>query len=74
MQMFSLQMRIFLEILYNFEFTMTCWNIFVQVQLKPFFDRHFGAPDVASVVYWGGLYKLHCHMIKVCLAYQNCNP
>ncbi|CAL8469521.1 g9062 [Coccomyxa elongata] len=36
-----------------------------QVQLKHFFEQHFGAPDVASVVYWGGLYRLHCHMIKV---------
>ncbi|EIE19825.1 hypothetical protein COCSUDRAFT_48697 [Coccomyxa subellipsoidea C-169] len=36
-----------------------------QVKLKQFFEKQFGAPDVASVVYWGGLYKIHCHMVKV---------
>ncbi len=36
-----------------------------QVKLKQFFEKQFGALDVASVVYWGGLYKIHCHMVKV---------
>lgn len=38
-----------------------------------FFTTHFGAPDVASVVYWGGLYKIHCHMVKVCLPAEACS-
>ena len=36
-----------------------------QVDLSQFFERAFGAPDVASVTYWGGLYHLHCHMLSV---------
>ena len=36
-----------------------------QVDLSAFFERAFGAPDVASVTYWGGLYHLHCHMLSV---------
>lgn len=47
---------------------MLTWGAFLclgKVHLKQFFNQQFGAPDVASVVYWGGLYKIHCHMVKV---------
>ncbi len=45
-----------------------------EVNLTSFFRKEFGSDQVASVTYWGGLYRIHCHVSRVrCHLWASCH-